>query len=161
MAGPYKPTDPGRLIAAVTRLIVANGGELAASHVEGARVGKSEMQRYTDSDDFRNRHMPVDIVAALERACGRPIVTEFLAAEAGAVLLPVPRAVTGEWLAEITRLTDENADVIREVCKSLDGDGEITAPEAGRIIAEIDEDIAVKAALRARLMKIRDGGAAP
>lgn len=158
---PNKPRDLGKVKDVVTRLVSACGGIKSAAAVDGVRVGKTEMGRYTCDDQFKGSHfMPVDVVLALEAHCGAPIVTEYLAAEAGAVLLRIPREVTGKWLAEITRLTDERADVVRAICEALDGDGAIDAREAGRAIKEIDEDMAVLASLRARLADIRDLGAA-
>lgn len=155
---PYKPRAAGSLKQATADLVDACGGLKPAAGA--ARVGRTALFRYTDdADEHADRYMPVDIVAALEARCGEPIVTEWLALEAGCVLMRLPAGAPESWVKTLSRLNDEHSDVIRSLCEALDNDGEIDAREAGAAIEEIDEDIRALGTLRAQLVRIRDGGA--
>lgn len=135
---PYKPRRPGTLKAAVTDLIDHCGGLPRAAEI--ARVSRSQLFRYgNDSEDDANTHMPADIVAALERYTGRPVVTEWLAAEASCTLLPIqvapveddtiPQDVAG-IAAQTSRLCSEFAAAY--------ADGKIDAAEAGKMLSAGD-----------------------
>lgn len=157
---PYKPRQPASLKDAVSDLVTACGGAPRAADV--ARVGKGQLFRYTDdSEDNADRHMPVDVVRALEGLCGDPVVTRFLAAEAGAVLLMVgqrPVDLSGEWSVRLSTLAKETSDVFGKFALAL-ADGRIGRREAGEAIEEIDEAMAQLADLRAALRAIADGEA--
>lgn len=135
---PYKPRRPGTLKAAVADLIECCGGLQRAAEV--ARVSRSQLFRYSnDSEDDANTHMPADIVAALERYCGHPVVTEWLAAEASCTLLAIqvspsdadtiPKDVAGV-ASSTSRLCAEFAAAY--------ADGKIDAAEAGAMMAAGD-----------------------
>lgn len=158
---PYKPRPAGSLKQATAGLVEACGGLAAAAGV--ARVGRTALFRYTDdSDDHADRYMPCDVLRALERQCGEPIVTRYLAAEAGAVLLMLPNAEAGGGIgAAASLLAKESADLFGAVTEAIDTRGkhgsDVSPGEARDIIKESDEAMAKLAQLRALAMTIRDG----
>ena len=153
----YKWREPGSLKQATARLIDANGGPQAAA--EGCRVTAGMLFKYTDpNDENRLRFMPVDIARLLEQRCGEPIVTQFLASEAGHVLirldLPADIAALPSALAQAAA---EASDVYRVAAMGLK-DGTIDAREAARMVAEIDEAITAFATMRALVTVQREDG---
>lgn len=152
---PYKARPAGSLKDAATRLVNRCGGFKAS--VDPAGVSANTLFRYTDdSEDSLDRHMPVHVVRRLERACGEPVVTEFLAAEQGCALLRLPPAgLPDAWAEDLAVVMRESAEAVQQIAGDL-ADGKID--RAGEGIREIDEAIAVFVALRARLAAIRDGG---
>ncbi|GAB4368192.1 MAG: hypothetical protein Kow00114_27320 [Kiloniellaceae bacterium] len=151
---PYKDRAPGRLKDAVCDLVTACGGAPRAADV--ARVGRAQLFRYgDDSEENAGRHMPVDVVRALEGLCGDPVVTRFLAAEAGAVLLQVPPAAPpgGDWSVRLSALAKETSDVFGRFAAAL-ADGRISPREAGETIEEIDQAMTRLAELRCALRRV-------
>lgn len=135
----------------------ACGGSRRAADV--ARVGKASLFRYTDdSDDNATRHMPIDVVRALEQMCGRPVVTRFLAAETGYVMTQVPEGgqLRLDWSLRLADLAKENSDVFAKFGEIL-ADGKISRLEAGQAIQEVDEAMALMGAIRQVLRDIADG----
>jgi len=154
---PYKPRRPGTLKAAVADLIECCGGLQRAS--EFARVSRSQLFRYSnDSEDDATTHMPADIVAVLERSCGHPVVTEWLAAEASCTLLTIqvgpvddqaiPKDVAG-IAASTSTLCSEFATAFM--------DGKIDATEAGKMLLAGDAMIREYMHLRPALTDLTRG----
>lgn len=137
----------GDLKAAVRALLHACGGEARAA--ERCRVSKSTLSEY-GNPGHPDRHMPVDVALALERACGEAPITEHMARAHGAVLLrPVAAEDAGpHWLAHLTRIGKEASDVFNRASEYL-VDSEIDAEEAPHLLRELDELMAVSAAMRA------------
>ena len=155
----YKWREPGSLKQATARLLDANGGPQGAA--EGCRVTAGMLFKYTDpNDENRLRFMPADIVRHLEQRCGEPIVTRFLAAEAGHVLvrldLPTDIAALPPALAKAAA---EASDVYRVAARAL-MDGSVDARDAARLVAEIDEAITAFATMRALVVRQREDGEA-
>lgn len=152
-SGFYKARSSGSLKQAVARLVELCGGLDAAADAAG--VARATMFRYTDdTDEHASRGMPVHTVRALEKHCGEPAVTEFLAAELGAVLLRLPPgALPDAWAADLAAVMKETAEAVQVLAADL-ADGRVDRP--GAAIREIDEAMAVLAALRARLTAERD-----
>ena len=133
--GAYKEREPASLKDAQTRLVEACGGQVAASAL--CRVGKSQIHRYTDeSDEHQFDHMPVDIVLVLERACGDAIVTRYLAAVQGHVLVDLSEAAKHQpYPAVLSRIGQETGELFAEATRAL-ADGTLSASERPRVRAE-------------------------
>ena len=135
----------GDLKAAVRALLHACGGEAKAA--ERCRVSKSTLSEY-GNPGHRDRHMPVDVVLALEGACGKLPVTEHMARAHGAVLLKLePAESSAQWLSHLTKIGKEASDVFNRATEYL-ADHQIDAEEAPHLLRELDELIAVTAAMR-------------
>ena len=153
---PYKSRPPGSLKSAVSELVDACGGQNRVAEFLG--VGKTTVQKWTDADrENADKHMSAHNVWLLERLCGQPIVTAFLAAEARAVLLRLPRLEDGAPLgAQAAVLARDISDMYGEISFAM-ADGKVEAGEAGEIIAKLDKALAAATALRAAAVGIRDG----
>lgn len=153
---PYKIRARGTLKEATQRLVTACGGLKAAA--EGTRVSTQSLFRYTDeSEENRDRFVPVDIVRQLEARCGLPVVTEFLAHAAGVGLTQASGPVTaGDVAVQVATAAREAADVFAAAAVGL-ADGTVTAPEAGAMVGEIDEALAAFALLRSAATRIAEG----
>mgnify|MGYP001042125909 CR=1 FL=1 len=103
----YKRRTRGTIKEAEAGLVAACGGLKQAA--TASRLAKTVLAQCTD-DDHATRHLPVDVVADLERASGDPVVTRYLAALSGHLLVPV-RGVSREpyplVLASVTKETGE------------------------------------------------------
>jgi hypothetical protein len=151
----YKPRSPGTLKEAQDRLVNAAGGQKTAA--DWTRVSKSMLGRYTD-DAEPACHMPVDVVRVLEARARTPIVTEFLAIEAGYALIPVLDGagdVAAQGLAPQTAACAKEASEVFARLAAMLADGRITPTEAGEAIKEIDEVLSAFASLRALAQKAR------
>lgn len=156
---PYQRRTPGSLKYAQQRLVSAVGGLEAAEMVLEGRVKRGQIARYTSEiDDNLFVHMPADVIRTLERVAGCPIVTEFLAAEAGAMLVPVTmcesRAET--YLAHLCAVGEKSGDLFRTMTTAL-ADGVMTPSEAGENMAVVMRLTSALAVLYARLGRVRDG----
>lgn len=152
----YKPRPAGTLKDAANELIQACGGLRRSA--DNARVGTNTLFTYTDpGEDNAGRFMPIDIVRELERVAGAPIVTRFLAAEAGFGLLDLSPATTFEnWHLALKELLREQGEDVSALLDAMAGD-DITPDEAGALVKELDETVNVIADIRAQLTNIRDG----
>jgi len=144
----FHPEAYGDLKAAVRVLLHAAGGEQRAATL--CRVSKSTLSEY-GNPRYAERHMPVDVVLALEGAVAAMPVTEHLAAEHGAILLQLPPDDDAEieWLGHLTAIGKEAGDVFHRTGEFLADDGDIDDREAPALLREIDELLAATAAMRA------------
>ncbi|MBP2301272.1 phage regulatory CII family protein [Azospirillum picis] len=134
---PYMQRRPGTLKAAVADLIERCGG--FARSAELARVSRSQLFRYSnDSEDDASTHMPADIVAALERYCSTPVVTEWLAAEATCTLLRVEIDASEETIPQNVAEIAQHASKLFAEFAAAFTDGLIDGPEAARMLAAGD-----------------------
>ena len=164
---PYKPRPAATLKAATNDLVTAVGGQAAAADELGQTKGT--VFRWTDdSEDNAHRSIPAQAIRTLERVAvadgAAPIVTQFLAAEAGFALVRLsPATLASDWNAELARLASEASDVIGGVAKALSNPpvGRVLPAEAGALVVEIDQACAVFAALRQRVTALRDGRETP
>lgn len=147
----YAMRRRGTLKEAVTELIGAVGGLERAAAL--TRVSPSTLQKYSSpNEEHEQRHMPVDVVRALEAAAGRPVVTRFLAAELGCTIERIGGDAV-DCLGEASaRAIHEAADVSAVTVKAL-ADGVIEQHEADDIAREVDEAIEA-------LQRVRDGARA-
>ena len=146
----FHPPSYGDLKTAVRALLHALGGETKAA--AQCRVAKSTLSEY-GNPTYPDRHMPVDVVLALEKAAGVAPVSEHLAAAHGAVLLKLPPVeAEQEWMAHITRIGKEAGDVFRHAGEFLADDNEIDDKEAPILLREVDELLMAAAEMRAAVM---------
>ena len=146
----FHPERYGDVKSAVRALLHAVGGEAKAA---ACRVSKSTLSEY-GNPRYDERHMPLDVVLALERAAGAMPVTEHLAAEHDA-LLPhlAAEESAGGWLDHLTKIGKEAGDVFHRAGEYLADDGEIDAQEAPVLLKEVDELLAAVAAMRVAVRK--------
>lgn len=154
--GFVKPRPAGTLKDAILALVERLGGAIRAGEI--AEVTKGQVQRWTDPDSDNAAVFPsAGKVRLLEAAAGEPVVTRFLAAEAGFVLVPASGEM-GPALPVLAALAaGEFGDVLRAIADGTAGDGALSPAEAGRVIKEIDEALAALAAARAFAAAARDG----
>lgn len=133
--GGYKKRGVGSLKEAVAELVAACGGQKRASEL--TRVAKSSIHRYTDdSDENAFTHMPVDVVRVLEKHCGEPIVTRWLAGAAGCAVVDLEGAAQRheDYAVALSRIGRETGALFAEGCKHL-SKGRVP-PGAGRLKRE-------------------------
>lgn len=142
----------GSLKAAVAKLVASVGVERAR---ELTGRGATQLYRYGDPDEAAQ--MPVDLVAALMRDGGATAVADYLAAEAGCVLLPLtPLAGPAELAAHVGAVGRHVGTAFQDYAEAL-ADGEIDAGERARLIADLDDILQAAAAARADLMDHGEG----
>lgn len=157
----YKPRPAGSLKAATVELIETVGGIGRAADLAGRST--SEVHRWGDSsDENMGRSIPAAELRALEQAAGRPIVSAFLAAEAGGLVLPpgaggASAAIEALDVSALAKLAKETAEAVAALAEGL-ADGRFTPEEAGRAVTQIDEAQAVLGGVRLLAVAVRDGG---
>lgn len=135
--GLQKPRMPGSLKEAVADLVAACGHQSDVANL--VRVSRSQLNRYTDdSDDNANVHMPVDIVLALERHCGAPIVTRYLASVQAHALIGVnvTESATHEPYPKVlSRIGRETGRLFAEATDAM-ASGKLSPRAAGNVRRE-------------------------
>lgn len=157
--GAIKPRPAGTLKDAVLQLVDANGGHVRSADI--TETVKGTVQRWTDADGDTASVFPgVNKVRLLEAAADDPIVTRFLATEAGYALVKVlePQRASEAIAVMAAVAGGEVGDVMRAVADAMQDDGHIDAREAGRIIKEIDEAMGALMAARSWVSAFRNGG---
>lgn len=117
---------PVESVEAVTqRLIDACGGFRAAA--AAARVGKSQLHRYTDPRETEgDAFMPADVILSLEMQCGDPIMTRYLAAWTAHALVDTGRTDAGDYSQQLTACVQAQADLTKAMLANA-APGEIHA----------------------------------
>jgi hypothetical protein len=135
LRGFYKVRAPGSLKEAVAQLVLACGGQRRAAEL--CRVSSPTLAQYTDdSGDNETRHMPVDVVAALEQSVGDPIVTRFLASHASCALVDLsPSTLARPYPLRLADIGKETGEFFAEAAKDI-ADGKLDEKEAGRVRRE-------------------------
>jgi hypothetical protein len=146
----YKDREPGTLKAAEAALIAACGGPVAAAGK--CSVGKTVLQQASDGD-HPTRHLSLPVVAQLERACGKPIVTTFLAAEQGFVLEKLGPVNLAELPVIIGRITTEMGELLSAAALDMRS-GQLSRANAAIVRRETDDVIAALLILRAGAGKV-------
>lgn len=128
------PREPGSLKDAEAALVKACGGLDKASAL--TRVKPSQMQRYTAPGE-PDCHMPADVVMALEMHCGQPVVTQFLALQAGGVFLPLPKHGVDRksYMRHLGAIGKDTGQLYSQACEAL-ADGNLTSRERSKVRAE-------------------------
>ena len=105
---------------------------------------KSTLAGYANPNQEKN-HAPVDVIADLEKAAEKPIVSEFLARQLGYSLYKLPENTGREemdWNLHFRLIVKETSDVFLSTSDALQ-DGNISTLEARNICIEIEEALAV------------------
>lgn len=148
-----KPRPEGTLTAAVARCVESLGVERCVALTDRS---KSQVYRWTESAAEGGQPIPADCLAALLRDGGDIAPVAFLAAEAGATVLPPLDAVHAEDLAVHVGLLGERVGVaFRDTALAL-ADGKLTAAEAGRVVADLHAVSAATMAALAAVKAMRD-----
>jgi hypothetical protein len=152
----------GTLKQATAELVDAVGGGYRAGDLAG--VSQTQIVRYTiDSEEFADTTIPAGRLRLLELAAREPVVTRFLAAEQGYLLLRMPEDGDGGMLAERSaRIAAQVGRLFEDIARALSPAGEggasVTPREAGTLIHELDALFGLGSGLRSELVAIRDGG---
>lgn len=135
-------------------LIAAAGGQVKAA--QKCRISQQQLQRCASLNaEHSSAFVTLDVVLCLENDTDRPIVTEYLAEAAGAVLVMVPQVAAGavDLLQLLAAQSKESSDLTAAICAAL-ADGKINSSEAHQAIDEIDQLVRVAMQMRAELALI-------
>lgn len=152
--GYYKARLPGTLKGAEAELVAANGGPVAAQ--ENCTVKKTVLQQASDGD-HPTRHLSLPVVAQLEKAIGRPVVTAFLAAELGCVVEPVCGRCIDSLPVVVGRITSEMGELLSAAARDVQS-GTLTRVNAANVLRETDDVIAAVLELRAAARAVIENG---
>lgn len=151
----YKARPGGTLKEAEAKLIKAVGVERSADLLGR---GRSQVYRYTDPAEVSD-HLGIDQVRILEGAAGDPMVTAFLAAEAGCALMDLRNdTVDGDVPRDVAAFADRSSALYAAWAQSL-SDGTLDPSEAGELVAKVDRVMGALAQLRAELVAKQRGQA--
>lgn len=141
----------------------AGGGEAAEGYCSKSQPRLSAYG-LPNTPDF----MPIDVVRDLEAithgGAGHPIVTRWLAKEAGYLLVERPKpGLGGSWGRSLQDLGREFGEVSGSVCGALgdpDTPGAVTAAEVRdhRIVENLDELAELVARMRAMAVHVLESG---
>lgn len=161
--GSYKRRPPGTLKEATDQLIDDAGGQKKVADLFNWK--RQYLHDYTnDAAEDSNRTIPVGLARQIEAFTRNPILTRFLAAEAGCVLLPLPAGAAGGSAAvDLTQVSRRFAELCEAYGQALDpkgrGGADVTPAEAGRLVAEMHDLLEAVAGPMARMAALRDGEA--
>jgi hypothetical protein len=149
---PIKPRPYGTPKAAVAKLFEAAGG--APAVMETLALSRTRVYAFTDPQD--DSEISFARVCALTEATRSTPAAEHLAALAGGLYLPLTSAADADWHAMAGAASRGNAQTIATLLEALspedDTPGEITPEEARRLLELVDEELAVLALARAKLV---------
>lgn len=143
--------DRDRALKEATRELIGEGRKLKGSAFR-TRVGKSSLSRYQALSDA-NIFMPVDIVADLENAAQKPVVTHILAKLSGWEIFPLPPVdATGKVSMQLKQVFKESGELLVTGAAALE-DNRVDASEAREVLKEADDAIAALVKLRHLLLQ--------
>lgn len=149
---PVKPRAYETPKAAVARLFEAAGGANAV--METLQLSRTRVYAFADPAD--EAEISFARVCALTDAKKATPAAEHLAALAGGLFLPLNAASEADWHAMAGTASQRNAQTIATLLEALspkdDTPNEVTPKEARRLIELVDEELAVLALARAKLM---------
>lgn len=151
---PIKNRDYGSSKAAVARLFEQAGGVPAVQEL----LDLSRTRVYAFADPDSSNELSFARVAAITRETGAQAAAEYLALLAGGAFLPVAEAAEpGDWHAIAARASRKNARTISALLDALseenESPGEVDEAEARRLLELVDQQIALLAFQRAKLME--------
>jgi hypothetical protein len=157
---PIKPRAYGTPKAAVAKLFEAVGG--ADAVMELLELSRTRVYAFADPND--DAEISFTRVCKLTEASRERTPTspgaEHLTALAGGLYLPLTTASESEWHAMAGAASRRNARTISGLFDALspenDSPGEIDAKEARDLLKLVDEQLAVLAMARAKLMAVAD-----
>lgn len=158
--GSYKRRPPGTLKEATDQLIDAAGGQKKVADLFNWK--RQYLHEYSNDGDDSNRTIPAGLARQIEAFLGNPILTRFLAAEAGCVLLPLPRAADGgqaglDCAVIAQRFGELMEAYAKALCARGQGGAAVTQAEAGRLVAEMHDLLEALAGPLSAMSAIRDG----
>lgn len=149
---PVKPRAYETPKAAVARLFEAAGG--APAVMETLKLSRTRVYAFADPAD--ESEISFARVCALTEERKATPAAEHLAALAGGLYLPVQAADDTDWHRWAGAAGSRNASTISALLEALsptdDTPNEITPKEARELIALVDEELAILALARAKLM---------
>lgn len=144
--------------AAAAKLVRAVGGMEAAEGYCRSNMRRLSEYGRPDNDCF----MPMDVIADLEAVShgtvGHPIVTRYLAARAGYVLVARPSldlVAIGNLHVACAAHAKEHGEATARVVGLLGGEA-ITAAQIDEAVIEVDQGIEEAVRLRALLITLKD-----
>jgi hypothetical protein len=150
---PIKPRPYGTPKAAVAKLFEAAGG--ASVVMELLNLSRTRVYALTDPND--EAEISFARVCALTEARAATPCAEHLAALAGGLFLPLAAAPQADWHAMAAAASTRSGQTIAALLDALspedDTPGEITAEEARVLIEQVDEQLAILALARAKLLQ--------
>jgi hypothetical protein len=153
---PIKPRAYGTPKAAVAKLFESVGG--ANEVMELLDLSRTRVYAFTDPND--ESEISFSRVCALTEARRASPAAEHLSALAGGLFLPLSPAAEADWLAMAGAASTRNAETIASLLQALspqdDTPGEITRSEARELIEVVDQQLAVLALARAKLLAALD-----
>lgn len=122
------------------------------------RGEQTDLSRWSSTNDehvtVTARFAPIDVIADLESAAGKPLVTRYLAQLQNCLLVPLPVGIADGAIAERTgRSAKEFGDVMIRIGDAV-RDGRITPEEVPGILREI-RDVMVELAALAEAVKAK------
>lgn len=148
-----KDRPAGTLKASVAELVEACGGTVETARLLGK--SKSQVQRYTDPE--YPDEIPAADVLALELACGRMIVTGYLAHEQSAALLKLPAGVTdGRIYVSVAAVGERISALFGSYGRAIGTRGRVNQRDVGRLVRVVDEALSSLSDLRAHLQVRRN-----
>ncbi|NCP11372.1 MAG: hypothetical protein GW859_05350 [Sphingomonadales bacterium] len=152
------PVEEQRQARAVRELIAAAGGVEAAEHDCGK--SKSLFSAYQSPNDHRSITLrDIEILESLTHGkAGHPIVTRYLARQAGYILLQRPDvpADRGTILNLLARQAEERGQCDPELMRAL-ADGQIDEKEAQRLVPMMRQRLETDAQMLVKLEAIAEG----
>jgi hypothetical protein len=153
---PIKPRPYGTPKAAVAKLFEAVGGATAV--MELLNLSRTRVYALTDPND--EAEISFSRVCALTEARSATPCAEHLSALAGGLFLPLTSAPQAGWHAMAGAVSTRNAETIASLLQALspedDTPGEITPEEARTLIERVDEELAILALARAKLLQVME-----
>ncbi|SMF70647.1 phage regulatory CII family protein [Allosphingosinicella indica] len=137
-------------------LIRAAGGQEAAAEVTGKSQARMSSCGVPNTADFLSIADVRSLEAVTHGTAGHPLVTRWLASEAGYALVRLPGAGQPEtaWSQRAAKLLREGGDIISGIGAALENDNDVCGKEAAALLNEADELVAIaveiQSALKAR-----------
>ena len=144
-----KTRQPASLKSVFAELIAKSGGTHRAAELVNSSA--TIIHKCTDPL-YPPKELRISWVRILEKMCGEPIVTEFLAAEAGCLLIKLRYDLNDNLMQDIARIGREYGEFMDRLGRAL-SDGFVDPSEARELIVELDEMAGAMAAAREVLSK--------
>lgn len=147
---PTKPRPAGSVKEIVSNLYSQVGG--ADEVMLRLGIGKSQAYAFTDEKS------PEELSLARALALTGPTATavaEATAMRAGGIFTPLPGTIRTPAIELTAQSMKEHGEAISEALKALQI-GKLTSAQRGRVVKELDESIAVLAALRGTFIAEED-----
>lgn len=149
------PEIQNALKTAVKQTVADLGGLDAAASC--TRVGRSQLFDYGNIGT--DKHIPVDVALDLEMISGNPRISRAMASAQGFELQPMEGRPTHQLMDCLSRISDDNGRLFRDVMLYLKGDGHL-AKECKLDVVLRDMNELIHAAREAQQALLLEVGAA-